>query len=123
MHITQHDDGKRGEFIVQDGDTHVGELSYVWTDAATLTIHHTGVIDAYKGQGIATNCCMPPWPLPAKRTAKSCPFVLMSRPCLKKTKAWAMCGTFENNIEHTKVTSKTKICATSVVRIPLQKSA
>ncbi len=53
MHITQHDDGKRGEFIVQDGDTHVGELSYVWTDAATLTIHHTGVIDAYKGQGIA----------------------------------------------------------------------
>ncbi len=53
MHITQHDDGERGEFIVQDGDTHVGELSYVWTDAATLTIHHTGVIDAYKGQGIA----------------------------------------------------------------------
>ena len=53
MHITQHDDGKRGEFLAHDGSTHVGELSYVWTDSATLTIHHTGVIDAYKGQGIA----------------------------------------------------------------------
>ena len=53
MHITQQDDGKHGEFTVHDGNTPIGELSYVWRDAATLAIHHTGVIDTYKGQGIA----------------------------------------------------------------------
>lgn len=52
MHITQQDDGKHGAFIAADNGTPAGEMTYTWAGDAMFIIDHTGVEEAYKGQGV-----------------------------------------------------------------------
>ena len=50
MHHT--DDGHSGRFALTIDGAHAGELDYVYTDASTAVITHTGVDPAHRGEGL-----------------------------------------------------------------------
>lgn len=52
MQIIQQDDGKHGAFIAKDGDVQAGDMTYTWAGESMFIIDHTGVEDAFKGQGV-----------------------------------------------------------------------
>ncbi len=52
MQVTQHDDGKHGTFFAKNGDVQAGDMTYTWAGEKMFIIDHTGVEEAFKGQGI-----------------------------------------------------------------------
>ncbi|GAC1303967.1 MAG: GNAT family N-acetyltransferase [Mucilaginibacter sp.] len=52
MEIHNKDDGKRGSFFIDDGNTRVGELNYIFAGPAKMIIVHTEVNEDYEGKGL-----------------------------------------------------------------------
>jgi uncharacterized protein len=50
--MLQKDDGKKGVFYVEQNNQIVAQMTYVWTDDATIIIEHTEVDDSLGGNGI-----------------------------------------------------------------------
>ncbi|GJH40004.1 hypothetical protein RCZ04_05540 [Capnocytophaga sp. HP1101] len=49
--LDQEDNGKKGRFIIYEGDTFAGEMTYVWAGENKIIIDHTGVEPAFEGKG------------------------------------------------------------------------
>lgn len=56
--IKQEDNGKKGRFIIYDNDEFAGEMTYTWTSEKKFIIDHTGVEEAFGGQGLAKKLVM-----------------------------------------------------------------
>ena len=52
MDILQKDDGKKGAFYIQEGDTILAEMTYVWAGTSKFIIDHTEVSETLAGKGI-----------------------------------------------------------------------
>ncbi len=56
--IKQEDDGKKGKFIIYEGDEFAGEMSYTWAGVDKFIIDHTEVKPEFGGRGLAKQLVM-----------------------------------------------------------------
>lgn len=52
MEIERRENGKRGEFYIEESGTQVAEMTYHLRGENEMVIEHTGVDDSLKGEGI-----------------------------------------------------------------------
>jgi len=52
MEILQKDDGKNGMFYVEQDNTVLAEMVYVWAGTDKIVIDHTDVSDVLAGKGV-----------------------------------------------------------------------
>lgn len=52
MEILQKDDGSKGMFYVEQDNTVLAEMAYVWAGADKIIIDHTDVSDLLAGKGV-----------------------------------------------------------------------
>jgi len=52
MKIQHRGNGDHGEFFIEDDSKQLAEMSYFHSGPSTITVHHTEVSDALKGQGV-----------------------------------------------------------------------
>lgn len=52
MKVVQENGNKNGFFLMMDGETVVGRLSYVWAGMDKIIIDHTGVDPELRGKGV-----------------------------------------------------------------------
>ena len=50
--ITREDGASKGRYVYRDGDGPEAEMTYSKAGASLIIIDHTGVPDAYRGQGV-----------------------------------------------------------------------
>jgi predicted GNAT family acetyltransferase len=53
MEILQKNGQRNGAFLATENGTVIGEMTYLWQGNNRFVIDYTGVIDAYKGKGVA----------------------------------------------------------------------
>ncbi|MDR0576270.1 MAG: N-acetyltransferase [Candidatus Accumulibacter sp.] len=52
MEMIHRDNGEEGAFVMKDGASTTGEITYFWTDDDRIAIDHTGVRRQYEGHGL-----------------------------------------------------------------------
>jgi predicted GNAT family acetyltransferase/uncharacterized Fe-S cluster protein YjdI len=52
MEVIHRDDGQNGVFVLKDGDSTAGEMTYAWDGDGRMVIDHTGVRREYEGRGL-----------------------------------------------------------------------
>ena len=52
MEIGNENDGKRGSFFIEDNNTVIGKMDYMFAGPVKMVIVHTEVKEAYKGRGL-----------------------------------------------------------------------
>jgi hypothetical protein len=52
MNIQHTDDGKKGQFYIEIGDTKKAEMTYVWAGTTKIIIDHTEIDDSLRGKGV-----------------------------------------------------------------------
>ncbi|MDR1935876.1 MAG: N-acetyltransferase [Candidatus Accumulibacter sp.] len=52
MEIIHQDNGQKGAFVLKDGDSTAGEVSYVWAGDKRVILDRTHVEREYGGQGL-----------------------------------------------------------------------
>ncbi|MFY8127660.1 MAG: GNAT family N-acetyltransferase [Chitinophagaceae bacterium] len=58
MNIQQEDNGRKGRFFVQENETILAEMSYVWSGDDKFIIDHTEVDDSLSGKGVGKQLVM-----------------------------------------------------------------
>lgn len=58
MEIVRKDDGKKGSFILMEGENKIGFVEYVWAGDDKFIIEHTEVDKNYGGQGLGKKLIM-----------------------------------------------------------------
>jgi len=51
MNIQNQDDGKKGQFFIEEKGFHLAEMTYVWVGEEKFIINHTEVSEQLKGMG------------------------------------------------------------------------
>tara|TARA_R110002020_G_C15841391_1_gene735187 strand:- start:296 stop:577 length:282 start_codon:yes stop_codon:yes gene_type:complete len=54
MEIAQKDDGRRGEFYIEDQGEKIAQMTYVWAGPHKIIIDHTEVSPVLKGKSIGS---------------------------------------------------------------------
>lgn len=77
MNIQQEDNGKKGRFFVQENETILAEMTYVWSGDDKFIIDHTEVDDSLAGKGIGKQLVMKAVEMAREKKVKIlplCPF-------------------------------------------------
>lgn len=58
IRVEQKDNGKKGRFVIYEGEIPAGEMTYVWVDDFKFIIDHTEVKDTFGGKGYGKQLVM-----------------------------------------------------------------
>lgn len=77
MNIQKEDNAKKGRFFVQENETILAEMTYVWSGDDKFIIDHTEVDDSLAGKGIGKQLVMKAVEMAREKKVKIlplCPF-------------------------------------------------